>query len=200
MKKCTKCLEEKEFSCFSNDRKRKDGLKLNCKDCDKKYYFLNKEKILKRIYNYRKSNKELISLSKKGKYKEYNKLYKLKNKDRIKLHKKLRLKYDVKYKILKTLRNRIRHVIKRDKGIKFNKTSILLGCSIEEFKIYLESKFKEGMTWENYGIFGWHIDHIKPCCSFDLTKEEEQNKCFHYTNLQPLWAKENLEKGSKIYE
>ena len=72
----------------------------------------------------------------------------------------------------------------------------LLGCSVEDFKNYFENKFKEGMIWENYGK--WHIDHIRPCVSFDLTKVEEQKKCFYYTNLQPLWAKENHIKSGKI--
>ncbi len=63
---------------------------------------------------------------------------------------------------------------------------------------HLEKQFKEGMTWENHGLYGWHIDHIIPCASFDLTDLEQQKKCFHYTNLQPLWAKENLIKGVKI--
>lgn len=76
----------------------------------------------------------------------------------------------------------------------------LTGCSLEFLVGYLEAKFKKGMSWENYGIHGWHIDHIKPCCKFDLSKEEEQRKCFNYTNLQPLWAKENLSKGGKYVE
>lgn len=71
----------------------------------------------------------------------------------------------------------------------------LTGCELNVLKEFLESKFKQGMSWENHGE--WHIDHIKPCCKFDLEDEEEQKKCFHYTNLQPLWAKENLSKGGK---
>ena len=83
--------------------------------------------------------------------------------------------------------------IKND--IKYFKTTNLIGCTVEQLKQHLESHFKVGMFWSNYGK--WHIDHIKPCASFDLSKESEQKKCFHYTNLQPLWAKENREKGSK---
>ena len=71
-------------------------------------------------------------------------------------------------------------------------------ASMEELKYYLEGKFQSGMTWENHGFRGWHIDHILPCSSFDFTKIEEQKKCFHYTNLQPLWAHENLTKAEKI--
>jgi len=73
-----------------------------------------------------------------------------------------------------------------------------LGCSFEEFKTYLESKFVDGMTWENHSRYGWHIDHIKPCVSFDLSKEDQIRECFNYKNLQPLWAKENLTKSSKL--
>jgi hypothetical protein len=62
----------------------------------------------------------------------------------------------------------------------------------------LQSKFKEVITWENHGKYAGHIDHIIPCASFDLTDPEQQKKCFHYTNLQPLWAHENLSKGAKI--
>jgi hypothetical protein len=73
-----------------------------------------------------------------------------------------------------------------------------LGCSIEECKKYIESQFKESMTWENWGVYGWHLDHKIPLDSFDLTDREQFLKACHYTNLQPLWAKENLSKGNKI--
>ena len=72
----------------------------------------------------------------------------------------------------------------------------LIGCEVDYLMYYIQSKFTKGMNWNNYGK--WHIDHIKPCCSFDLSKASEQRKCFHYTNLQPLWAKDNLSKG-KFY-
>ena len=74
----------------------------------------------------------------------------------------------------------------------------LLGCSIEELKNHLKSKFESGMNFGNHSFRGWHIDHILPCASFDLSKASERLKCFHYTNLQPLWAEDNLKKGSKI--
>ena len=77
------------------------------------------------------------------------------------------------------------------------KTLDFVGCSIQEVCRHLESQFLLGMTWDNYGLHGWHIDHIRPCASFDLTDPEQQKQCFHYTNLQPLWAADNIRKGAK---
>jgi hypothetical protein len=87
--------------------------------------------------------------------------------------------------------------LKTQKSIKSSNTINLLGCSLEEARKHLESQFKEGMTWENHGNKGWHIDHIRPCASFDLTDIEQQRDCFNYKNLQPLWWNENLSKGDK---
>lgn len=69
----------------------------------------------------------------------------------------------------------------------------LIGCSVEFLMGYLEAQFKEGMSWTNRGL--WHVDHIRPCAKFDLTKKEDQARCFHYSNLQPLWAADNLAKA-----
>ena len=85
-----------------------------------------------------------------------------------------------------------------NKEYKSKQTLELLGCNIEEFKKYLEFKFTKGMSWDKMHLI--HIDHIKPCAAFDLTNPEEQAKCFHYTNLQPLWAIDNLRKGAKYEE
>ena len=93
------------------------------------------------------------------------------------------------------LRGRISAVIK---GSKSKSTMELVGCDISDFIAHIESQFQLGMKMDNYGR--WHIDHRKPCASFDLTDEEEQKKCFHFTNLQPLWGKENLSKGAKFNE
>lgn len=107
-----------------------------------------------------------------------------------------RRKVDLDYKLTMVLRSRL-HCVLRDE-VKSGTTLALLGCSIDHFKAWLEFWMKPGMTWENYGLYGWHIDHKKPCASFDLKKPEEQRKCFHYTNLEPLWAEDNLKKGDKV--
>lgn len=103
-------------------------------------------------------------------------------------------KNDLNFKISVAIRNRIKMAMKRNS--KFSASKNLIGCSFDFLKQYIQSKFKTSMSWDNYGT--WHIDHILPCASFDLSKSEEQLKCFHYSNLQPLWAKDNLSKGAKI--
>jgi hypothetical protein len=110
-------------------------------------------------------------------------------------YEKARKLVDPSFKLLKTLRSRLGSAIQNQNAIKSDKTMDLVGCSITFLRGYLEAKFTEGMTWDNHGE--WHIDHIKPCASFNLLDEEEQQKCFHYKNLQPLWAQENLSKGAK---
>jgi hypothetical protein len=74
----------------------------------------------------------------------------------------------------------------------------LLGCTLEEYKHYLESKFQPGMNWDNHTKHGWHIDHIIPVSSFNLSDESQLKKAFHYTNTQPLWAKDNISKKDKL--
>lgn len=105
-----------------------------------------------------------------------------------------RLKNDINFKIAHTLRIRInKHLRNHDLSAVTE-----LGCTIEELVIYLENKFKPGMTWENHSLKGWHIDHITPLASFDLTDEIQFKQACHYTNLQPLWAKENQSKSDRI--
>ena len=109
-----------------------------------------------------------------------------------------RRKNNVNYCIMNKLRMRISCAVKSQGAYKATKTINLVGCSVEKLKQHLEKQFVENMNWSNYGLYGWHIDHIKPCASFDLTKKEEQLKCFNYKNLQPLWARDNLQKNSKV--
>ena len=125
----------------------------------------------------------------------YRKINRRKIQDNMNKYEKERKKIDPEFKLSKTLRSRLGNAIRNQSAKKRNTTINLTGCDLAFLKGYLEGKFTKGMTWENHGK--WHIDHIKPCCSFNLEDAEEQKKCFHYTNLQPLWARDNLVKGGK---
>ncbi len=98
------------------------------------------------------------------------------------------------------------HIQKALRGTvkKSDRTLELLGCSLAQFKQHLEALFQPGMTWENWGIHRqegprrWHVDHIRPIASFDLADPEQQRKCFHWSNMQPMWAVDNIRKGTKL--
>lgn len=106
-----------------------------------------------------------------------------------------RIKIDPAFKLINRCRIRLYHAVKgyRDE----QSLTELLGCSAERFRLYIESLWGPGMTWKNYGLKGWHLDHKIPCCKFDFSDPEQVKKCFHFTNLQPLWAKDNLAKSRK---
>lgn len=109
-----------------------------------------------------------------------------------------REKTDIHFRLMRRLRGRI--VMSLARGIcKSGPTVELIGCTIPAFKVHIESLWTAGMSWENYGKGDgkWQIDHVKPCKSFDLSDPVQQRQCFHFTNTQPLWEKDNLSKGSK---
>jgi hypothetical protein len=156
------------------------------------YYETNKEKVKLRRKTWRDLNKDKEKIRLK-KYRQDNKekIYKQQ------LKWKRANKNNPKYKLPVLLRKRLNDYIKHYKT-KNGSAVKDLGCSVEEFKSYLESKFQPGMTWDNHGIYGWHIDHIKPLSSFDLSDRKQMLEACHYTNLQPLWAQDNLSKGDKV--
>ena len=217
-KKCPRCQEEKKLDDFHRCCKYNDGRQVYCISCRNKIQKEYKKQRYKNDPIYRENlnnyKKEYIKKRRNGESEEekmirrkkhrdwYNKnknilsdkssIRRLKNRDKInenaKNRKRERMKIDKNYHIICNLRTRVWFAIKRRGTKKLIKTEELLGCELEFFKIYLENLWEDKMNWDNYGKNGWHIDHIKPCISFDLTQEEEQKKCFHYTNLQPLWA------------
>jgi hypothetical protein len=125
----------------------------------------------------------------------YGKNYYKINKKDINLKRKKFEINNLNHRLAKRLRSRLVNAIAMDQ--KSGSAVFDLGCSISELKLYLESKFLPGMTWENWSRTGWHIDHIKPLSKVNLSKREELLKACHYTNLQPLWAKDNLKKSDK---
>lgn len=142
----------------------------------------NPEKVITINRRYRQANSEKRSAS-------FRRWY-LSNKKRILSYKKTRYASDLGFRLLTNCRNRIRDAMQGKS--KSQRTVELIGCSIPYLNIWMELQFQKDMTWENYG--DWHIDHIRPCASFDLSDPKQQQQCFHYTNLQPLWAEKNLQK------
>lgn len=156
-------------------------IKNKAKKLEKQAEYSNTHKEEKRTYNkkYFEINKESIAIKKND--------YRLKNKEKINMHIKNKRKENIGFRLACSLRKRLYSTMKTQNSHKNVKSLILIGCTSNELKNYLESKFLPTMTWDNYGAY-WHIDHIIPCASFNLVDEEEQKKCFHYTNLQPLFA------------
>ena len=190
MKTCTKCNIEKPYSDFHYQHNRKDKLTSQCSDCkkiyDKEYRKNNLQKKREADRNYYLNNKDKFK-----RYQEENKQNILINAKKYQKHKR---STDAFYRLKGDVRNRINIGIRFNGYKKSKRTIEYLGCSYNYYKDYLESMFKDGMSWDNRTE--WHIDHIIPLASANT--EEELIKLFHYTNTQPLWAEENLSKGSKI--
>lgn len=212
---CKSCVKIRSKKWHNKNPRKLDK---ELKEYKHNWYLKNKERTLKKQKKQRDSNPEKYKLIHKKYYekhrkeileksKEYQKEYRKTEQCKIvrkrcyeKTKKKRfeyhynRLKKDPIYKLKNKLRSRLNNYM-NSKGFKKNKKHLeILGCSFEELKVHLEKQFKPKMTWENHGK--WHIDHIIPLSSAQT--EEEVYKLSHYTNLQPLWAEENLKKNAKI--
>jgi len=176
IKYCGNCKLEKKFEDFGKCKHGKFGLNSHCKKCRKEYDIKNREKFLE--YHKIKRQKEI------EKFKEYDKKYKAANKYKIRDYNKKRWKCNIQHRIKSILRVRLHTLLKGDN--KFKSAYKLIGCDIIEFRHYMESKFLPEMNWDNHGNV-WELDHILPCSKFDLTLLEEQQKCFHFSNYQPLF-------------
>ncbi len=128
---------------------------------------------------------------------ENTKAWNRKNRLKINAYRRNRRKTNPSFLIEDRIRARMRDALKRTRQNKNGSTKSLLGCSIPNFRIYLESLFEPGMSWQNYGE--WHIDHIMPCAIFDLAKPDHQRRCFHFSNQRPLWASDNLSRKRAKY-
>ena len=195
------------MSDFHTNEEMRDGYINTCKECgnvrnkgnyykniedrkewSKNYYKTNKKEIINRNKEYRKDNIE--------NKKEYDKEYYQINKDNINKNIRQRRKTDVNFRRKEIIKSTLRSAFRVDGYKKNGTTEKMLGCSYEHLLLHLEKQFTEGMNWSNKGMFGWHIDHKIPLSSSDT--EEGRYKLNHYTNLQPLWAKDNLSKGCKL--
>ena len=199
-KTCNKCKIEKSVEEFYRYSVNKKLYRAKCKKCmdeDSKLYKNNNlEKTKEKNKEYRIKNFEIINQKRKI-YLQNNPHIVKKRAERLKEYMKNYIKgYNSKpiNKLKNALRSRVNGIM--NKKYKSPRTLELLGCDYDFLIKYIEAKFSEGMTWENYGYYGWHIDHIIPLCT--AKTEEEIKKLYHYTNLQPLWAKDNLTKSKKI--
>ncbi len=207
-KVCPKCKMDKPFSEYhlSNIRLGKRATK--CKKCIANWYSENRLELKMKYKEERKDHNAVLRKRETGrksrnKRKDKEKVYKLsynRRPDVMERRRKIhsnRKATDIQYNIKRRLRWRLRDVFKRVKDNRFKYVSslVLLGCDMEFFKTHIESKFERGMSWDRIAYI--HLDHIRPCSSFDLTDIEQQKKCFHWSNIQPLWDIENLIKGSK---
>lgn len=151
------------------------------------YYLDNKEYIDSRNKEYDLNNAEE---KKKRTHKSY-----LRTKDKRLRVRRERYKNEIEFRLREVLRARVRDALKG--RVKRSSVIEVMGCDIAAFRKHLESNFDDKMNWDNYGQNGWHIDHIKPLNDFDLQIQDEYERAFHYSNMQPLWCHENWRKGAK---
>lgn len=189
------------------------------KEARKQYYLLNKEKELSYGKVYKQRNRERLMISGREYYythkkeaserhkkyrklnfhtlNEYNKCYRKEHTEEIRekqrVYRNRKYQTDINFRLRVKLRTRLGRAIKT--GKKVGSAIKDLGCSVECFRKYIESKFSSEMTWSNYGRGGWHLDHIIPLIKFDLTDRAQFLIACHYTNYQPMWESENAKKG-----
>ena len=205
---CIKCDIEKEINSdnFPKDKKCSDGYRNVCKECCNsrnrelfKIGSLSVDKKKERMRQYMKKKRKDPEFNKSERKKERERRktdpeYRKKINNRVSKRKKERMKTDPVYRFKVKIRKRIRSILKDRGYTKKSKTHEILGISYEEFNLHMERQFVKGMTWDNYGE--WHIDHIIPLAT--AICEDDVIRLNHYTNLQPLWAEDNIRKGSKI--
>lgn len=181
MKTCSKCSKTKDLDDFHNCSSKKDGKFTWCKKCRNEV-----------CHNYYVNNIDLV--------KEKTNIYYLSHKAERNKREKERSKVDILFKLTRSLRRRLRNALHRNLQNKTFSAVKDLGCTVEELKKHLESQFRLGMSWDNWGSGNdkWHIDHIRPLIS--ASNEEELRLLSCYSNLQPLWAIDNIKKGDKIIE
>ena len=202
----------KNFKLQLSQEDKREFIKLRNRAVREPFFKKNKEETRSYQKAYRQKNKEERRAYQKVYYQknkeERRRVYCQKNKEKRKAwdkkekraymaeYARTRRQKDPLYKFFHSIRSQAVRVVKQvGLGKKPTNTFKWVGCSPEQLKAHIESLFLEGMSWDNYGKHGWHVDHIRPVSSF---KPEEWERINHYTNLQPLWAKDNLSKGDKV--
>jgi len=205
---CNKCNIKKSLQNFNLNNKKLNKYDHTCRDCQKEVYKNYTNKLKLNNNNNEKNCKICDTCNIEKSFENFYLLYKKINiyessckkccYDKItnknKQQKKERYKNDIEYKIKCCLRSRLKDALHNN--YKIISSIKLIGCSIEYFKNWISYQFEDWMSWENYGE--WQLDHVKPCASFDMTKIEEQQYCFHWKNYRPLSKELNNSKGDKI--
>ena len=207
-KACTKCGITKEFSMFSKSGK---CFKSRCKNCEaarvREYVKKNLELVKERKRKSWAANKNLEAHNERSraykarnpqKVKDSANKYARNNKKKIQKYYKERYHTDAEFNMSMKIRARIRKSLRLIGRGRKDRTINILGCDFKYFKKYLESKFTDGMSMDMVLSGKIHLDHIRPCASFDLLDPEEIKICFHYSNIQPLWAEDNMNKKDKL--
>lgn len=223
---CTKCKRALPRESFWADKRVVRGTQSRCKECmgaryrgwaeknhdarrktnlgwagrnrekikalNRKYHEANRGRLAAHSKKYREENREAISKQRRAQYRKRREIIIA----RVGAYMKRRRREDPVFRARANLRTRLTEALRRNS--KSAKTMDLVGCTLPRLRAHLESLFAPGMSWDNYGK--WHIDHIMPCASFDLLDPAQQRECFHYTNLQPLWAEDNIRKRDKTPE
>jgi hypothetical protein len=219
---CPNCNRDKDHTEFYVERQRSSGYSCYCKACvcNKKaqHYRANKSNLkAKAREHYAKSPQGKRDKSReyaathKAKKLEYNHEYYSKNREKLCAASRtryaadpqptidrfrIRWRTDLNFRLAHRLRVRVRKALQH--GVKGGSAVKDLGCTLDELRAHITAQFEPGMTWDNWGLYGWHIDHIIPLASFDLTDPAQFKQAAHYTNLQPLWAGDNMAKGASI--
>lgn len=160
-----------------------------------KWKIKNKERERENNRRWYEANKNLVSQRKADYYNNNSEQEKLRSKVFRETFPEKRRPKTAQAKLVANIRSKVSHIISGQ--YKKSSTQKYLSCSFDELKSHIEKQFLPNMTWDNYGLYGWHIDHIKPLSAFDLSVESNLYEAWHYTNLRPLWAKDNLRKGKK---
>jgi len=178
---CSKCQKEKETTCFNKDKQKKDGFSSSCTECRRRDGLAS---------YYRNKHRTKEHLNELAKARAKTEPYRAKSRARAK-----RLRQDPFFRLMSNFKTALWRCVVKHKDSHW---TTLLGYSIEELRDHLEKQFKPGMSWDNYGRNGWHIDHIRPISSFNTQQigDAEFMKCWALDNLQPLWEADNIRKSN----
>lgn len=206
---CKKCGVEKPQIEFSKDKSRTSGYHPYCKQCTRaygnRYAATHRDAAKARAKTWYAEHPEAISayytsaavkLRRSAYMRAYRKVHTERKRETAKAWHAQRVRADINYRLATSLRKRLSVAIRANQ--KGGSAVHDLGCTISELKSYLERMWLPGMTWDNWSRMGWHIDHVTPLASFDLTDPAQCKKALHYTNLQPLWCAANYAKGSRL--